>query len=79
MYLTITDQGDESVGIFSESWDVPCPFCMEDVDSEDLKIFKASAISLYSQYASGRVVAQYDFEILAVEAQYNKAFPPVNL
>ena len=62
LFLIIRDHGDPSVGIFAQSWAIPCPFHKEDVEPEDLEVFREAAVLLYQEFNDLRVVAEYDFE-----------------
>jgi hypothetical protein len=62
MKLFITDFADPSVGLFQASYDVVCPFEKEDVHA--LSFFKEEIKKIYSEFAEGKVVAEYDFERL---------------
>lgn len=73
MNLTITDHGDESVGIFPVSWTVECPID-ETEEPEYLSLFKHLMTQAYGQFANGRVTAMYDFEQKQLEEQYNVQF-----
>lgn len=61
MILTITDCGDDSVGIFPQSWNIDCPF--EKEDTEELEPFRKTMMDIYAPFADGRIDAYYDFEI----------------
>lgn len=69
--LIIHYNDDMSVGIFPQTWEVDVPFYisdstqMDDVDKEDLERFRKEMSDIYSEYADGRVWAQYDFELKA--------------
>jgi hypothetical protein len=59
MKLIITDFGDPSVGIFSSTYEIPCPFD-DDADIDALVFFKDEIKKIYSEYADGKIVAEYD-------------------
>jgi hypothetical protein len=60
--LFITDHGDESVGIFSQSFIIETQFENCEDDKEELEWFRNAQIEIYKEYASGKVTAEYDFE-----------------
>lgn len=62
MKLYITDLGDESVGIFAQTWTIEVPFEKDDADEKDLAWFKRHISEAYREFASGKLVADYDFE-----------------
>jgi hypothetical protein len=64
--LFITDLGDPSVGIFTQTWIIDTPLSQTD-DYEDLNSFKEIMVGLYSDYADGKVIGEYDFENLPDE------------
>jgi len=70
MKLIITDHGDTTVGIFPQSWAIECPFSKE--DTEFLEDFRADMMAAYSHYCEGRITADYDFQIEADRAEYQK-------
>lgn len=51
----VQDDGDPSVGIFAQTWEVVCPFWAEDAEQEDYTCFKETLTELYSGYCEGRV------------------------
>lgn len=63
MKLFVTDHGDPSVGLFSQTWEVDCPFNREDLDGEGLNLFKTDIKKLYKEFANGKVTAEYEFEV----------------
>ena len=62
MKLYITDRGDPSVGIFPIGWSVDCPFD-EKTEPETLEFFREQIKGIYREFAEGRIVAEYDFEL----------------
>lgn len=70
MILTITDQGDESVGIFSCSFEIQCPVEKWD-DKDEIEGFRKMMIDAYSQFAIGKVVATFDYEMEELEKQFS--------
>ncbi len=77
MNLIITDQGDESVGIFSQTYKMETPFSESDDDHEYRELFKYAVIKALAESAQGRLVAMYDFEIKEAEAGYEGAVKAV--
>ncbi len=63
MKLIVKDFGDRSVGLREKSWEVDVPFEKVDSDIQDLTVFRKDIEALYRNYADGRVVAEYDFEL----------------
>lgn len=62
----ITDLGDSSVGIPTTSWEVECPFNKDSVDANDketLEWFRNKLKELYEDFAEGRLIVEYDFEM----------------
>ena len=62
MKLFVTDKGDESVGIFAQTWEVECPFDAGDFDDESVEFFRTEVKRLYSRFVDAPVVAEYDYE-----------------
>ena len=62
MILTITDEGDPTVGMFPQSWNIECPFNKDDVTQEDLDWFKYETVNIYKEFCNGRIIAMYDYE-----------------
>lgn len=60
MKLIITDYGDPSVGIFSQEWEIDCPFHESDIDNEGLEWFKRDIINIYKDYCEGSIQAYYE-------------------
>lgn len=52
--------GDDSVGIFPEVFEVPCPFF--DRNKEDLEFFREGLLNLYKEFGYGGCSVVYDFE-----------------
>jgi hypothetical protein len=50
------------VGIFPESWIVECPFVKEDIDNDGLELFRKEIADLYSEFADGKIIVDFDFE-----------------
>lgn len=68
MNLIISDQGDESVGIFPASYTLETPISDTD-DLGEIEFFREQAINMYSQLAQGKVTAMYEWELEAMERQ----------
>ena len=77
MNLIITDQGDESVGIFSQTFKIETPFSENEDTREDIEWFRDRLIQAYAEFAQGRLLAMYDFEIKEAEAGYEGAVKAV--
>jgi hypothetical protein len=73
--LIVTDLGDLSVGIFVCSWSIEIPIYIPDTknisesEKEDLEFFRSKMIETYKEFANGRIVAEFDFEIME-QAEY---------
>lgn len=76
MTLIVTEHGDESVGIFRQTYlvEAPLPYDMTMSNIDDLNFFRDAIVSAYNEFAIGGVTALYDFEI---EAD-NKAWVELN-
>lgn len=61
--LYIWDEGDPSVGLFSQEWIIDCPFTKDEVDEENLDWFKQQILDSYKEYCQGRCVCMYEFEL----------------
>jgi len=73
--LHINDSGDQSVGIFSQSWQIPCPFSPdEDQDIQD--IFKKDIADIYAPFCDGRMTALFDYEYKQIEEQCFPDYAP---
>jgi|JI9StandDraft_2_1071091.scaffolds.fasta_scaffold502033_1 hypothetical protein len=59
----IRDGGDESVGIFPQTWEVVCPF--NERDTEILEFFRNGLLALYREFCDGNCSVVYDFEQMA--------------
>jgi len=62
----ITDLGDSSVGIPQTSWEVECPFNTDSIDANDketLDWFRNKLKELYEDFAEGRLMVEFDFEM----------------
>lgn len=72
--LIVTDKGDPSVGIWECSWIVEAPFTEKQAieysksndkdDKETLEFFRSKIVELYKEYSEGRIIAEYEFEVL---------------
>lgn len=58
----VTDKGDPSVGIFPCSWTVECPF-YKDADQDSKEWFRKQIEKVYSEFAEGRILVDYDYEL----------------
>lgn len=56
--LIITDQGDPSVGIFPQSWEIECPF-WSDEENDTKEWFLDQAVLLYREFCDGKCTAEY--------------------
>lgn len=61
MKLYITDKGDETVGVFGQTWTIEAPFEYE-AESDDCEWFRENILEIYKEFAFGAIVAVYDFE-----------------
>ncbi len=52
--------GDDSVGIFPEFFEIPCPFY--DRNKEDLEFFRDGLLALYKEFGYGGCSVVYSFE-----------------
>ena len=62
----ITDLGDSSVGIPQTYWEVECPFNTDSIDANDKKTlewFRNKLKELYEDFAEGRLMVEFDFEM----------------
>lgn len=66
----VTDKGDPSVGIYECGWVVECPF-YKDEDVEVKEFFRQSLIKLYSEFADGRVLVDFDYEMEDLQKKIN--------
>lgn len=71
MKLYINDNGDPSVGVRAQQWEIQCPFEKESSEPEDLDNFKWALEAAYAPYCEGRMWSAYDFELQAQEDQLN--------
>lgn len=62
-------EGDDSVGIFPERFEVPVPF--SDRDKEDLEFFREGLLALYKEFAFYSCSVVYDFEQAAEDEMEN--------
>jgi len=60
MQLTIKSKGDESVGLFPQTWSVDVPFDID--DNEQREAFRTDAVNLFEEYADDRCEGWYDDE-----------------
>lgn len=60
--LVVTDHGDPSVGIFPQSWEVECPFLMDESAPEEVELFREIILKVYQEFSEGKLSAVYDFE-----------------
>jgi hypothetical protein len=77
MKLYIFNNGDPSVGIFSEQWEIQCPFNKEDLHHEnDEDYFKEKMLKLYQEFCEFKLYALYDYELKqdAVDSDYPDYF-----
>lgn len=61
IYLIITDEADPSVGLFSSTWEIECPFPQEE-DTETKEWFREFMVSTYKEFCEGNCVALFDYE-----------------
>lgn len=62
MKLIVTAHGDESVGIWSDDFEIECPFEKEDVESESLEFFRDKIKELYKEFCDMGIRVEYDFD-----------------
>jgi hypothetical protein len=60
MKLTISSRGDDTVGIFSQTWEIECP--IDETDEDERREFKARMIAIYQEFADDACEAQYEDE-----------------
>lgn len=75
MKIIIEDLGDPTVGIFSRTFIVECPFELGDVDAEEMKAFKDDVLEIYKDYADGNIIALYDMSAhhnISTKTDYDK-------
>jgi hypothetical protein len=64
MLLYIFNNGDPSVGIFTQQWEVQCPFNKEDLqDENDEDYFKEKILAMYQEFCEFKLYALYDYEL----------------
>ena len=63
MKLIIFDNGDPSNGISETQYEIDVPFNKDDVEYGTLSFFKDSIHNIYKEFAEGRLILLYDFEI----------------
>ncbi len=61
MKMTITTQGDKTVGIFPELYEIECPFD-EDADRETREDFRSAIQAIYSEFCDDVCKGVYDNE-----------------
>lgn len=73
-YLYVTDHGDYSALPMQFKVSVPFSRIKRFTDGHDwnetLESFRADVIALYDPFCTGRVTADYDFELFALYDQY---------
>ena len=69
MKLYLHDNGDESVGIFSQGYSIDVPFERDDVDFDTLADFKKDIVKIYSDFCEGKLKALYDFELDSLDSE----------
>ena len=57
--LAITDKGDPSVGIFSQTWVIPCPFNSLKDDPELCEWFKEEQCRIYQEFTEFYIEAEF--------------------
>lgn len=75
MKLIIEDLGDPTVGIFSRTFIIECPFEFGNVEIDEMKIFKEDMVEIYKDYADGNIIAQYDMSVhqnISTKTDYDK-------
>ena len=73
MKLHVIDCGDPSVGIFQQEFEVDCPFALDDgTNINEHYYFKQEIEKLFSEYAEGRLILKYDYEIEREEKLYEQ-------
>jgi hypothetical protein len=64
MKLYIFNNGDPSVGIFPDQWEIQCPFNREDLMNEhDEDYFKDEMLKVFQQFCEFKVYGLYDYEL----------------
>jgi hypothetical protein len=66
MKLYLTDLADPSVGMSQRTWEIDCPFDVIEPYPEDIELgdwFKEQMINIYKEFADGKLLAEYDFEL----------------
>lgn len=69
MNIVVSDQGDESVGLFGSSYTIETPISETD-DIDEIELFREMVIDVYSNFAHGKVTAFYQWEIDKRENEY---------
>lgn len=65
MVLTISSRGDMSVGINPTSYDIDCPFNLEETEQEEIEWFRSKMFEIFKEFDDMVSEAEYDFEIQA--------------
>jgi benzoyl-CoA reductase/2-hydroxyglutaryl-CoA dehydratase subunit BcrC/BadD/HgdB len=58
-FIQIRDSGDESVGIFPQTWFIECPFTLEDISDSDAVEFANSVHAMYQDFCEGKMRVSY--------------------
>lgn len=58
----VTDNGDLSVGILAQTWELQCPF-YSDADADEKEHYRNAIADVYKEFAEGKIVVQFDYEI----------------
>ncbi len=62
--LIIHDEGDSSVGISAETWQIETPFIYwRNEEKETLEDFRNEIKKVYQYFSETKLTAMYDFEI----------------
>ena len=72
MKIYINDNGDQSVGVRAQQWEIQCPFEKSEVDKEDLEFFRNQMEIAYGAYCEGRMWSAYDFELQESDEVYTE-------
>lgn len=60
--LIVTDHGDPTVGIFPQTWEVPCPFQWDEADATEKEFFESGIKELYNEFSFSLVSVEYHVE-----------------